>query len=177
MRIISGQFRGKKLIAPSDLPVRPTTDFAKTGLFNIINNYYSIEKLTVLDLYAGTGNLSFEFASRGCKDITAIDKDSSCCNYMNKTAQQLNISQSLKVLQSDVLTYLSNSKKQSDIIIADPPYEETPASELVNLIFDNQLLKSNGVFILEHSSDIDLSLLPHYLQTRKYGFVSFTFFE
>ena len=177
MRIISGQFRGKKLIAPSDLPVRPTTDFAKTGLFNIINNYYSIEKLTVLDLYAGTGNLSFEFASRGCKDITAIDKDSSCCNYMNKTAQQLNISQSLKVLQSDVLTYLSNSKKQSDIIIADPPYEETPASELVNLIFDNQLLKSNGVFILEHSSDVDLSLLPHYLQTRKYGFVSFTFFE
>lgn len=177
MRIISGQFRGKKLIAPSDLPVRPTTDFAKTGLFNIINNYYSIEKLTVVDLYAGTGNLSFEFASRGCKDITAIDKDSSCCNYMNKTAQQLNISQSLKVLQSDVLTYLSNSKKQSDIIIADPPYEETPASELVNLIFDNQLLKSNGVFILEHSSDIDLSLLPHYLQTRKYGFVSFTFFE
>jgi 16S rRNA G966 N2-methylase RsmD len=96
---------------------------------------------------------------------------------MNKTAQQLNISQSLKVLQSDVLTYLSNSKKQSDIIIADPPYEETPASELVNLIFDNQLLKSNGVFILEHSSDVDLSLLPHYLQTRKYGFVSFTFFE
>lgn len=177
MRIISGQFRGKKLIAPSDLPVRPTTDFAKTGLFNIINNYYSIEKLTVVDLYAGTGNLSFEFASRGCKDITAIDKDSSCCNYMNKTAQQLNISQSLKVLQSDVLTYLSNSKKQSDIIIADPPYEETPASELVNLIFDNQLLKSNGVFILEHSSDVDLSLLPHYLQTRKYGFVSFTFFE
>jgi 16S rRNA (guanine(966)-N(2))-methyltransferase RsmD len=177
VRIISGQFRGKKLIAPSDLPVRPTTDFAKTGLFNIINNYYSIEKLTVVDLYAGTGNLSFEFASRGCKDITAIDKDSSCCNYMNKTAQQLNISQSLKVLQSDVLTYLSNSKKQSDIIIADPPYEETPASELVNLIFDNQLLKSNGVFILEHSSDVDLSLLPHYLQTRKYGFVSFTFFE
>lgn len=177
MRIISGQFRGKKLIAPSDLPVRPTTDFAKTGLFNIINNYYSIEKLTVVDLYAGTGNLSFEFASRGCKDITAIDKDSSCCNYMNKTAQQLNISQSLKVLQSDVITYLSNSKKQSDIIIADPPYEETPASELVNLIFDNQLLKSNGVFILEHSSDVDLSLLPHYLQTRKYGFVSFTFFE
>jgi 16S rRNA (guanine(966)-N(2))-methyltransferase RsmD len=177
VRIISGQFRGKKLIAPSDLPVRPTTDFAKTGLFNIINNYYSIEKLTVVDLYAGTGNLSFEFASRGCKDITAIDKDSSCCNYMNKTAQQLNISQSLKVLHSDVLTYLSNSKKQSDIIIADPPYEETPASELVNLIFDNQLLKSNGVFILEHSSDVDLSLLPHYLQTRKYGFVSFTFFE
>jgi 16S rRNA (guanine(966)-N(2))-methyltransferase RsmD len=177
VRIISGQFKGKKLIAPSDLPVRPTTDFAKTGLFNIINNYYSIEKLTVVDLYAGTGNLSFEFASRGCKDITAIDKDSSCCNYMNKTAQQLNISQSLKVLQSDVLTYLSNSKKQSDIIIADPPYEETPASELVNLIFDNQLLKSNGVFILEHSSDVDLSLLPHYLQTRKYGFVSFTFFE
>ena len=75
MRIISGQFRGKKLIAPSNLPVRPTTDFAKTGLFNILNNYYSFEKIAVLDLYAGTGNLSFEFASRGCSDITAIDKD------------------------------------------------------------------------------------------------------
>ena len=177
MRIISGQFRGKKLIAPSNLPVRPTTDFAKTGLFNILNNYYSFEKIAVLDLYAGTGNLSFEFASRGCSDITAIEKDSHCCSYMNKTAQQLNISSSLKVLQSDVLTYLSNSKKQADIIIADPPYAETPASELVNLIFENQLLKPNGVFILEHSSEVDFSQLPHYLQTRKYGFVSFTFFE
>ena len=177
MRIISGQFRGKKLIAPSNLPVRPTTDFAKTGLFNILNNYYSFEKIAVLDLYAGTGNLSFEFASRGCPAITAIDKDASCCNYMNKTAQQLGINKQLNVLQSDVLTYLKNSKSTTDIIIADPPYEETPASELVNLIFENQLLKPNGVFILEHSSEVDFSQLPHYLQTRKYGFVSFTFFE
>ena len=177
MRIISGQFRGKKLIAPNNLPVRPTTDFAKTGLFNILNNYYSFEKISVLDLYAGTGNLSFEFASRGCMDITAIDKDAGCCQYMNKTAQQLNIGRTLNVLQSDVISYLMNSKKQVDIIIADPPYAETPASELVNLIFENQLLKPNGVFILEHSSEVDLSQLPHYLQTRKYGFVSFTFFE
>ncbi len=177
MRIISGQFRGKKLIAPSNLPVRPTTDFAKTGLFNILNNYYSFEKISVLDLYAGTGNLSFEFASRGCHVITAIDKDGACCNYMNKTAQQLGISKQLNVLQSDVLTYLKNSKTPVDIIVADPPYEETPASELVNLVFENQLLKPNGVFILEHSSAVDFSQLPHYLQTRKYGFVSFTFFE
>ena len=177
MRIISGQFRGKKLIAPSNLPVRPTTDFAKTGLFNILNNYYSFEKTSVLDLYAGTGNLSFEFASRGCPAITAIDKDGACCNYMIKTAQQLGISKQLNVLQSDVLTYLKNSKTAMDIIVADPPYAETPASELVNLIFENQLLKPNGVFILEHSSEVDFSQLPHYLQTRKYGFVSFTFFE
>lgn len=177
MRIISGQFRGKKLIAPNNLPVRPTTDFAKTGLFNILNNYYSFEKISVLDLYAGTGNLSFEFASRGCPAITAIDKDGACCNYMNKTAQQLGINKQLNVLQSDVLTYLKNSKTAMDIIVADPPYAETPASELANLIFENQLLKPNGVFILEHSSEVDLSQLPHYLQTRKYGFVSFTFFE
>lgn len=177
MRIISGQFRGKKLIAPNNLPVRPTTDFAKTGLFNILNNYYSFEKISVLDLYAGTGNLSFEFASRGCSTITAIDKDAACCNYMNKTAQQLGISKQLNVLQSDVLTYLKNSKTAMDIIVADPPYAETPTSELVNLIFENQLLKPNGVFILEHSSEVDLSQVPHYLQTRKYGFVSFTFFE
>jgi 16S rRNA (guanine966-N2)-methyltransferase len=177
VRIISGQFRGKKLIAPNNLPVRPTTDFAKTGLFNILNNYYSFEKTSVLDLYAGTGNLSFEFASRGCPAITAIDKDAACCNYMNKTAQQLGINKQLNVLQSDVLTYLKNSKTAMDIIVADPPYAETPASELVNLIFENQLLKPNGVFILEHSSEVDFSQLPHYLQTRKYGFVSFTFFE
>jgi 16S rRNA (guanine(966)-N(2))-methyltransferase RsmD len=177
VRIISGQFRGKKLIAPSNLPVRPTTDFAKTGLFNILNNYYSLEKISVLDLYAGTGNLSFEFASRGCTAITAIDKDAGCCSYMNKTAQQLSISKQLNVLRSDVITYLKNSKTPVDIIIADPPYEETPASELVNLVFENQLLKPNGVFILEHSSAVDFSQLPHYLQTRKYGFVSFTFFE
>lgn len=177
MRIISGQFRGKKLIAPGNLPVRPTTDFAKTGLFNILNNYYSFEKISFLDLYAGTGNLSFEFASRGCSKITAIDKDSNCCSYINKTAQQLNISQFIQVLRSDVLTYLHNCKTPTDIIIADPPYAETPALELVNLIFDHQLLKPNGVFILEHSSDVDFSQLPHYLQTRKYGIVSFTFFE
>ena len=177
MRIISGQFRGKKLIVPSNLPVRPTTDFAKTGLFNILNNYYSLEKISVLDLYAGTGNLSFEFASRGCPAITAIDKAAACCSFINKTAQQLSISKQLNVHRSDVITYLKNIKTPVDIIIADPPYEETPASELVNLVFENQLLKPNGVFILEHSSAVDFSQLPHYLQTRKYGFVSFTFFE
>ncbi|MFM7015948.1 MAG: RsmD family RNA methyltransferase [Bacteroidota bacterium] len=177
MRIISGQFKGKKLIAPSNLPVRPTTDYAKTGLFNILNNYYSFDQVVVMDLYAGTGNLSFEFASRGCKHILAIDKDVHCCAYMNKTAQQLNVSSYFRILQSDVLTYLKNCKQKSDIIIADPPYAETPASELVAIVFDQQLLNNNGVFILEHSSDIDFSQLPHFLETRKYGFVSFTFFE
>lgn len=177
MRIISGTYRGKQLIAPKQLPVRPTTDFAKTGLFNIINNLYKYKSVSFLDLYAGTGSLSFEFLSRGCHDITTIDDHGGCCKFIKTTAKLLNNNNALTVIQADVLKFLSTAIKQYDIIIADPPYAETPAEELTKIIFERKLLKPGGVFILEHAKGNDLSSLQNYNETRKYGHVSFSFFR
>ncbi len=177
MRIISGTYRGKQLIAPKQLPVRPTTDFAKTGLFNIINNLYNFKSVSFLDLYAGTGSLSFEFLSRGCNDITSIDMHGGCCKYIKTTAALLNNNNALSVIQADVIKFLSTAIKPYDIIIADPPYAETPAEELTKIVFERKLLKPGGVFILEHATGNDLSMIAHYNDTRKYGHVSFSFFR
>jgi 16S rRNA (guanine(966)-N(2))-methyltransferase RsmD len=177
VRIISGTYRGKQLIAPKQLPVRPTTDFAKTGLFNIINNLYNFNAVSFLDLYAGTGSLSFEFLSRGCKDITSIDMHGGCCKYIKTTAALLNNNNALSVIQADVIKFLSTAIKPYDIIIADPPYAETPAEELTKIVFERKLIKPGGVFILEHATGNDLSMHAHYNETRKYGHVSFSFFR
>ncbi len=120
MRIISGTHKGKRLTAPKKLPVRPTTDMAKEGLFNILNNRFDFEEISVLDLFAGTGNISFEFASRGTKSIVAVDKYPGCLQFINKTAQELGFS--IATIKADVYKYLENTSPKVDIIFADPPY-------------------------------------------------------
>lgn len=177
MRIISGKYKGKRLTAPKKLPVRPTTDMAKEALFNILNNKYYFEDLAVLDLFSGTGNISFEFASRGTTSITAIDGNSGCVQFISKTAKELDFD--ITTLKSDVFKFLERTKSKYDVIFADPPYnfEASKFSKIPELVYVNELLQDDGLLIIEHSEQTDLSELSYFSEKRKYGSSVFSFFE
>jgi 16S rRNA (guanine(966)-N(2))-methyltransferase RsmD len=177
VRIISGRHRGRLIRPPAQLPVRPTTDYAKTGLFNILNNYYRFDRIAVLDLFAGTGSLSYEFLSRGCEQITAIDKHSGCVNFIRCTFDLLEAPSGVNVIKADVISWLQRCSIQFDVIIADAPFAETPGEELVRIIAEKKLLKAGGCLIIEHVSTMELSQLPGFREKRSYGHVSFSFFE
>lgn len=174
-RIISGKFRGKHIIGPRNLPVRPTTDFAKESLFNILNNHYYFDEIKVLDLFAGTGNMSYEFASRGCDDITGVDKDPHCIRFMEKMAGEMELT-GFRIVRADVMDYLKRDFHEYDIIFADPPYDFEKYEQLVESIWLKNLLKKDGQLIVEHDIRRKLNELPNYQNTRKYGKVSFSFF-
>ncbi|MBD0778866.1 RsmD family RNA methyltransferase [Maribacter sp. ANRC-HE7] len=177
MRIISGTHKGKRLIAPKRLPVRPTTDMAKEALFNILNNNYYFEDTTFLDLFAGTGNISFEFASRGSTDIVAVDTDYGCIKYIEKISKELDFG--ISTVKSDVFQFLGKTFFKADIIFADPPYDFTVEefAKIPELVFKNDLLNKNGVLIIEHSKHTDLSQLDQFTNQRRYGGSTFSFFE
>lgn len=177
MRIISGKHKGRNLMAPKKLPVRPTKDMAKESLFNILNNSYYFPDLKVLDLFAGTGNISYEFSSRGVDDILAIDAHSGCIQFIDKTVKMLDMD--IRTLKSDVFTFLQRNTEKFDIIFADPFYDMELADfeKLPQLVFENDLLLEDGVLIIEHSNRTSLAEFPHYKNSRKYGGSVFSFFE
>jgi len=177
MRIISGTKKGKRLIAPKKLPVRPTTDMAKEALFNILNNLYYFEELTVLDLFSGTGNISYEFASRGVPTITAVDQHAGCAQYIAKTSKELDFN--IDIIKSDVFKMLQRNKSKYDIIFADPPYsfDINQFSKITELVFSNDELFDDGILIIEHAEQTDLSMLAHFSEKRKYGSSVFSFFK
>jgi 16S rRNA (guanine(966)-N(2))-methyltransferase RsmD len=177
MRIISGKHKGRQLQAPKNLPVRPTKDMAKEGLFNILNNSYYFPDLKVLDLFAGTGNISYEFASRGVEDILAIDTHMGCINYMNKISTDLELG--IRTLKSDVFSFLGRNTQHFDIIFADPFYdmEISNFEKLTELVFEHELLLEDGVLIIEHSKRTNLEHLPNFERSRKYGGSVFSFFK
>ncbi len=177
MRIISGIHKGKRIIAPKKLPVRPTTDMAKEALFNILNNLYHFEDLSVLDLFAGTGNVSYEFASRGVADIYCIDSDAGCVKFIESVSKQLELG--IKVRKIDVFKFLEQTSSTFDLIFADPPYDLSVElfSKIHQIIFDRKLLNPNGNLIIEHSKRMDLSGLSNFTSKRKYGSSVFSFFE
>jgi 16S rRNA (guanine(966)-N(2))-methyltransferase RsmD len=176
VRIISGKYKGRQIHTPNNLPVRPTTDFAKEGLFNILNNLVDFEEISVLDLFAGTGNISYEFFSRGAVNITAVEIDPKCKAFIDKTIQLLN-AESFTAIRADVFYYLKRPYESFDIIFADPPYQMEKIDEIPDLIFQSQILKNEGWFILEHSKRHDFSNHPFFDQHRKYGNVNFSFFR
>ncbi|WP_081211541.1 RsmD family RNA methyltransferase [Salegentibacter sediminis] len=177
MRIISGKNKGKRLIAPKKLPVRPTTDMAKEALFNILNNRFNMNGLQILDLFSGTGNIAYEFASRGASAITAVDENFDCVKFIKKTSTELDMN--IQVVKSDVYKYLEKAPIKADIIFADPPYDFEPEAfkKIASLIFEKGLLQEGGFLILEHSKHTDLSDLEHFKESRKYGSSVFSFFE
>ncbi|GAA4279055.1 RsmD family RNA methyltransferase [Aquimarina mytili] len=177
MRIISGKYKGKRLSAPKKLPVRPTTDMAKEGLFNILNNQYNFSTLSVLDLFAGTGNISYEFASRGSNHITAVDAHYACMGYIKNTVKELGFS--IETIKSDVYSYLEKTRYKADIIFADPPYDFTKEQflKIAELVFKNELLLDNGILIIEHSKYTSLEDAPYFDNSRKYGGSVFSFFK
>jgi 16S rRNA (guanine(966)-N(2))-methyltransferase RsmD len=175
MRIITGKFRGRQIHPPANLPVRPTTDFAKESLFNILNNLVDLESLSVLDLFAGTGSISYEFFSRGSELVTAIDIDPHCVAFINKTALSMK-ADNLEAVREDVFQFLKHPFGEYDLVYADPPYDMDGIDSLPDLVLDSNILKREGFFILEHSRDHDFSQHPDFDQHRKYGNVNFSFF-
>lgn len=177
MRIVSGKFKGRRIIAPKNLPVRPTTDLSKEALFNILNHQFSFRELRVLDLFAGTGNISYEFASRGAEPITSVDADFGCVNFIKKTAKEFDMD--ITAIKSDVFKFLERSKMKYDIIFADPPYDLTQEQfdKVQQLVFENDLLEEDGLLIIEHSTQTKMEHLEHFSNSRKYGGSIFSFFE
>lgn len=181
-RIISGQWKAKRISAPKNFDVRPTTDFAKEALFSIIENRFRFDfgSISVLDLFAGIGSLSLEFTSRGCRDLTSVEMNAKHAAFISTTSRELEMDSQINVIRADVFEYLkkNRNRKTYELIVADPPFEmEVPKyEELISLVLNNNYLKENGVFILEHQSRTKLQH-PNLTDTRKYGNVSFSFFK
>ncbi|WP_457615514.1 RsmD family RNA methyltransferase [Lutibacter sp.] len=177
MRIISGKHKSKRIQAPKNLPVRPTTDMAKEALFNILNNLYYFESINVLDLFSGTGNISFEFASRGTQNITAVDAHYGCVKFIRKITDELNLN--ITPVKADVFKFLEKTPIKADVIFADPPYDfkQDKFEKVVDLIFDNNLLTEDGVLIVEHSKHTPLNTHKCFSYSKKYGGNMFSFFE
>lgn len=176
MRIIRGSHGGRKILAPANLPVRPTTDLAKESLFNILDNYIYFEDIDVLDLFAGTGSISYEFASRGSKSVVAVDIHPKCVHFIANTATKLNFSQ-LRVVRTAALPFLQHALSKYDLIFADPPYDLDGIEQIAVVVFERQLLKDGGFLIIEHDKSHDFSSYPGFFQQRNYGKVNFTFFR
>ena len=176
MRIISGQFRGRRLMPPKNITARPTTDFAKESLFNLLNNRMDFEGVDMLDLFAGTGSIGLEFVSRGARSVTAVELAHTQQNFIISTCKQLGI-HNLTVVRSDVFKYLNACALQFDFIFADPPYALPELPLLPNYIFEQQLLKTDGYFVLEHGKDYQFTQHPHFKEQRVYGSVHFSFFR
>ena len=177
MRIISGLYKSRKIVAPKTLPVRPTTDMAKESLFNIVNNHYYFDTISVLDLFAGTGNISYEFASRGTTKITCVDQDYGCIKFINQTAKSFDMP--IETIKSDVFKFLEKTSLKHDIIFADPPYNfsEDLFASIPELVFKHDLLEDSGVLIIEHSKHTNLSQVSNYSYSKSYGGSVFSFFE
>lgn len=176
MRIIGGKLRGLRLNTPKNLPVRPTTDLAKEALFNILNNQVEFEGLNVLDLFSGTGNISLEFASRGARQVVAIDRSIHCINYLKDTARQHHL-EDIKTFKADVFKYLEMETEQYDLIFADPPYDLNRIPDIPRIIFEKGLLSADGLLIVEHQSMQNLAQHQAFVEQRKYGHSSFSFFK
>lgn len=177
MRIISGQHKGRKISAPKQLPIRPTTDMAKEALFNIINNQYYLDEISVLDLFSGSGNISYEFASRGVNAITAVEIHAGCTQFISEMAEKLDMP--IEVIKSDVFAYLQKTPKKFNIIFADPPYALpiVEFQQIAQMAFQKELVLEGGILVIEHEKHMDLSETPNFREARRYGSSVFSFFE
>jgi 16S rRNA (guanine(966)-N(2))-methyltransferase RsmD len=178
MRIIGGKFKGRRFNPPAkNWPTRPTTDFSKEGLFNILYNMLDFESLKVLDLFGGTGNHSYEFISRGCQDVTYVDKFPGCVAFAKKTAKELGIEEYIQIYKADVFKFMHRNQTQYDYIFAGPPYGLPNIDDIPDLIFKYELLREDGLFVMEHNPNHSYQDHPHYVQERHYGKTIFSFFR
>ena len=176
MRIISGIYKRRRFDVPKSFSARPTTDFAKENLFNVVNNLIDLEGAVALDLFAGTGSISFELVSRGCDEVVAVEKNPAHAAFIRKVADELG-TDVLQLVRGDVFRFLSSARpEQFDFIFADPPYALAELPDIPSLVLEKDLLKEGGVFVMEHPKTFDFSSLPHFAQHRVYGSVNFSIF-
>ena len=176
MRIITGIYKGRRFDIPHTFKARPTTDFAKENIFNVLNSYIDFEGAMALDLFAGTGSISLELLSRGCQQVVSIEKDRDHHAFIRQCLQKLGADNSV-VIRGDVFRYIKSCSQQFDFIFADPPYQLTELAQIPDLIFEKDLLKEEGIFVLEHGAQNDFSNHPHFVGHRKYGSVNFSIFQ
>lgn len=177
MRIISGIYGRRRFAVPHSFQARPTTDFAKENLFNVLSNLIDFEGMEALDLFAGTGSISFELLSRGCRQVTAVEKNNTHASFIAKVAKELK-TDALRLIRGDVFRYIQNAPERSfDLIFADPPYDLKELSRIPDLLFENNLLRPDGLLIMEHPKQYDFSSLPGFDQHRIYGSVNFSIFH
>ncbi len=177
MRVVSGTLKGRRFSPPESFEARPTTDFAKENLFNILCNFVNFDEVKVLDLFGGSGGITYEFASRGCTNITCIEKDPRNQRFIAKTIADFNISNCARCLRADALQYITHTQEKYDIIFADPPYSLPEVDSLPDNIIQKGLLSADGFFVLEHSNTGRFATHPNLWQARTYGKVNFTFFR
>ncbi len=178
MRIISGTLGGRRFDPPAkNWPTRPTTDQSKEGLFNILNNLIDFEEVKMLDLFGGTGNHCYEFASRGCKDATYVDKHGPCVAFVKKTVEQFGIEEQVRIVKQDVFKFIGMNNEKYDYIFAGPPYPLPTIPLIPDLIFENELLADEGTFVMEHNPDHDFESHKNCFDVRKYGKTFFAFFQ
>src|ERR1035437_6852017 len=176
MRIIGGIYKSRIFRPGKNFKARPTTDFARENLFNILDNRYNFDNKRILDLFSGTGSISFEFGSRGCMNITSVELDRFHYNFICSVIENLNIKRIVRAVNADAFKFIGRSLEQYDIIFADPPYELKRLAEIPDLILNSKLLCNEGLLILEHGKTNDFSSHPFFSELRTYGSVHFSFF-
>lgn len=176
MRIIGGKYRSRRIPVPNDLKARPTTDFAREGLFNVLTNRVDWEETSALDLFSGTGSIAFELISRGCPHVVCVEQNPRHFEFICRAQEKLGITE-LYPIKADVFKYLLSMRQQFDLVFADPPYDLRDAGKIPELIIEKKLVKEGGLFIMEHSKSLNFSLLPHFKEERAYGNVHFSLFE
>lgn len=178
MRIIRGKYGRRRFDVPTNITARPTTDFARENIFNVLENLVDFEEDTpdALDLFAGTGAVSFELLSRGCRSVTSVEKASTQANFIRKVASQLG-DPAHHLIKGDALRYIEASPRSFDIVFADPPYDLPGFAEIPTKVLASRLLRPGSIFIIEHSRNHDFSTLPHFLEHRAYGSVNFSLFR
>ncbi len=176
MRIIRGKFGRRRFDVPTNISARPTTDFARENIFNVLENLTDLEDAECLDLFAGTGAISFEFLSRECRHVTAVEKAATQWRFISQVAQRLNVD-NFTLIRGDVFRFVATCSQKYDVIFADPPYDLPRFGEIPELILNSRMLREGTIFIIEHSRNFDFSSLPHFLEHRAYGSVNFSIFR
>lgn len=176
MRIITGQYKGRHFDVPRTFKARPTTDFAKENIFNVMNGYIDFDEACALDLFAGTGSISLELLSRGCKQVVSVELDRDHHSFIRQCLQKLQ-ADNCALIKGDVFRFLKSCKQQFDFIFADPPYALPNLETLPDIVLGNNLIKEEGVFVLEHGKQNDFSAHPRFVEHRSYGSVNFSIFR
>lgn len=176
MRIVGGEFSGRRFSPPTNTPARPTTDVAKEGLFNILENMIDLEDIKTCDLFGGTGSISYELASRGAGELVLIERDLGNIDFIKKTSKALGISEKLQIIRGDVFKFMKQSTEQYDFIFAGPPYALSNIDDLPVLVFEKNMLAPGGIFVLEHTPRNDYQQHPRFTRMKNYGTTIFSFF-
>ena len=176
MRVITGIYKGRHFEVPRTFKARPTTDFAKENIFNVLNGYMDLEDASALDLFAGTGSITLEMLSRGCADVTSVEMDRDHASFIRQCLQKLG-DEDCSLIRGDVFRFLKSCKRKYDLIFADPPYALPELPQLPDLIFKHDMLSADGVFVFEHGKHNDFSSHPCFVEHRSYGSVNFSIFR